>query len=193
MSSQQITKFIFWPLELAVVLLICVNAYFIFNTSYDKALFYKYGAALGVIAFWMFILVLLPGMLMRYGFKGKLVRVLFVYRREFGKLMFLFASAHYLTIQVFPMIQAQNLPTFHLYEIMSLIALALALPLFISSTNWAQKKLGKWWKKLHSLVYIFSCCFGRRLELYFVLHFSCCSSRINVFDKLSFHPTQFRP
>jgi len=154
MDSKQITKFIFWPIELAVVLLILVNGYFIFKTDYDPLFFYSYGMILGLIAFGLFTIAILPGMLTRLGIRSSIIQFLMTYRREFGKLMFLFAFGHYLTIKLFPMI-VLNLPiNFPLYQIMGFIGLTLTLPLFLTSTNWAQKKFGRYWKTLHSLVYI---------------------------------------
>ncbi len=35
MNHNKAIKFLFWPLEAIVALLILVNGYFIFNTNYD--------------------------------------------------------------------------------------------------------------------------------------------------------------
>lgn len=154
LNHTQITKYIFWPLEVLVVVLIIVKGYLIFSSTLDYSIYYSYGMILGLIAFGLFTIVMLPGMLTRFGIQGKLIQILMQYRREFGKLTFLFALAHYFTIKLFPTIKL-NLPLdFPFYQILGFTALTLLLPLFLTSTNWAQKKLGIWWKRLHSLVYI---------------------------------------
>lgn len=109
---------------------------------------------LGVASFVCFTVAILPGMLVRYGIKSKLLPILYLYRREFGKLMFLFALNHYLTIKVFPTIQGQSTVTFPFYQVIGFVALFLSLFLFLTSNDWAVKKLGKIWQKLHKLVYV---------------------------------------
>jgi DMSO/TMAO reductase YedYZ heme-binding membrane subunit len=161
LTSQQITKYIFWPAQIAVLILILVNAYLIFEVSLNGtniaitfASMYSFGMILGLISFGFFVLALLPGILGRFGIKGEVVKQLIIYRRETGKLMFLFALAHYLTVKVFPMIALDLELDFPLYQTIGFVALQLTLLLFITSTNWAQKKMGIWWKRLHQLVYL---------------------------------------
>jgi Ferric reductase like transmembrane component len=163
MTQKQITRYIFWPLQIAVVVLIFVNAYLIFNQrafafqtvgEFNTPLYYSYGMILGLIAFTLFSIAILPGMLGRFGIKGEIVKQLTIYRREFGKLMFLFAFAHYTTIKIFPLIALNSTPTVAFFENFGFLALTLTIPLFLTSTNWAQRRLGKWWKRLHKLVYI---------------------------------------
>ncbi len=154
MNHYKMIKFLFWPLEAIVALLIVINGYFIFNTNYDSQWFYDYGMKLGIASFVCFTIALLSGMLVRYGIKSNLIPILYLYRREFGRLMFLFALNHYLTIKVFPMIYSQSTVTFPFYQVIGFVALFLSLFLFVTSNDWAVKKLGKVWQQLHQLVYV---------------------------------------
>jgi sulfoxide reductase heme-binding subunit YedZ len=43
---------------------------------------------------------------------------------------------------------------FRRYAVVGLIAFALLVPLAATSTNWAMRKMGKNWKRLHRLVYV---------------------------------------
>ncbi len=159
LTQKNIVRFIFYPLQISVIVLIAVNAFFIFSKDFQTSSilrqnFYSYGMILGLIAFVFFIFTLTPGILARFGLKNKLILWLTAFRRELGKLMFLFAFAHYLTIKVLPGISMNIVPDFPIYQTIGFIALNLTFLLFITSTNRAQKKLGLWWKRLHRLVYI---------------------------------------
>lgn len=154
MNKKTLRYYFFYPLETLVLLVLTINGYLILNTNYDTVFFYTYGMILGLISFIFFAIAITPGMLGRFGVRNKIITWLTVYRREFGKTMFLLALTHYLTIKIFPLIKSQSIPDFPLYQTIGFIALNLALLLFITSTDWAQKKLGLWWKRLHRLVYI---------------------------------------
>jgi sulfoxide reductase heme-binding subunit YedZ len=42
----------------------------------------------------------------------------------------------------------------HTFTLIGFLMVLLAIPLFITGNNWAQRKLGRYWKKLHRLIYV---------------------------------------
>jgi len=101
-------------------------------------------------------IIVLPGILGRFSIEIKVTRIITAYRRQIGILTFLLALTHYIfvrllgySIGIFPF----KLPL-PLFEIMGMSALFIMSFLFITSNNISIKKLGKWWKRIHRLIYI---------------------------------------
>jgi DMSO/TMAO reductase YedYZ heme-binding membrane subunit len=42
----------------------------------------------------------------------------------------------------------------HTFTLIGFLMVLLAIPLFLTGNNWAQRKLGRYWKKLHRLIYV---------------------------------------
>jgi DMSO/TMAO reductase YedYZ heme-binding membrane subunit len=42
----------------------------------------------------------------------------------------------------------------HAFELMGFFMVMLVIPLLLTGNHWAQRKLGKYWKRLHSLIYV---------------------------------------
>jgi methionine sulfoxide reductase heme-binding subunit len=42
----------------------------------------------------------------------------------------------------------------HVFELMGFFMVMLVIPLFLTGNPWAQRKLGKYWKRLHRLIYV---------------------------------------
>jgi methionine sulfoxide reductase heme-binding subunit len=42
----------------------------------------------------------------------------------------------------------------HVFELMGFMMVMLVIPLLITGNPWAQRKLGRYWKKLHALIYV---------------------------------------
>jgi methionine sulfoxide reductase heme-binding subunit len=42
----------------------------------------------------------------------------------------------------------------HVFELMGFFMVMLVIPLLLTGNHWAQRKLGKYWKRLHSLIYV---------------------------------------
>ncbi len=110
---------------------------------------------LGEWAYNLLLLILIVGPLARVSgieFLGSIR----LFRRELGILMGMLALMHYATflIKNFEYLEViiQN-PNPPLWLPVGFWAMILAFLLLITSNNWAVKKLGKWWKRLHRLVY----------------------------------------
>lgn len=116
------------------------------------------GAFMGKFAIYVFWIIAVPGILMRFrlgGFFKDMQRVLGYNRRYLGIWMFLLALTHYLWTRAFGYI-AFGFPdptTFPLYMTFGMAAFTLLIPLVLTSNNWSVKKLGPYWKVLHYLTY----------------------------------------
>lgn len=158
LTKSQITKFIFWPIEILVFIVAPSLGYFLLNQYHlgnsTPFFWYSYGMFLGLISFTFFTIALMPGILGRFGLRHKLIAWFMTYRREFGKIMFLFALSHWFVIKIFPTIVLKQTIEFPTYQIFGLLTLLMALALFITSNNYSQKLLKIWWSRIHGLVYI---------------------------------------
>lgn len=117
----------------------------------------EYGKKAGTIALTLFIVTLIPSIIQRFGLAKQLnliVKLILPVRRQFGILMFMFAFTHYLAMKVIPTLQFKLPPSLPLYQAFGLAAIILTLPLFLTSNNWATRKLKSNWKKLHRLTYV---------------------------------------
>lgn len=118
--------------------------------------FWLLGAFSGKFAIYVFWIIAIPGILQRFRVKKTLQKVqlfLMKNRRYLGIIMFNFAFIHYMWLKGFNIIK-YGLPEFiPNYQIFGMLALTLSLPLVITSNNFSVKKLGKFWKTLHYLVY----------------------------------------
>lgn len=115
---------------------------------------YEIGKKFGVIALYWYSLSLLPGMISRYRVAPLFGSMLMLFRRHFGIMMFLSAVVHYSLTTVFPIIIYGNAPFFDLPRTLGFLAFFIAMLLWITSNNFSEKKLGKWWKRIHRLTYV---------------------------------------
>jgi len=117
---------------------------------------YLAGSFMGKFAIYTFWLIALAGILKRFKVEGilkKIQIVLTTNRRQLGILMFFLALTHYMWNVGFSVILYGPPTSIPLFQIFGLIALILTIPLVITSNNYSVKKLGKFWKILHTLVY----------------------------------------
>ena len=117
----------------------------------------EYGKNMGTLSLILFIITLIPSIIQRFGLAKQLnliVKLILPVRRQFGILMFMAAFTHYLAMKVIPTLQFKLPPSLPVYQAFGLAAIILTLPLFLTSNNWATRKLKSNWKKLHRLTYI---------------------------------------
>jgi sulfoxide reductase heme-binding subunit YedZ len=117
----------------------------------------EYGKNMGTLALILFIITLIPSMIRRFGLSKEfslLIKLTLPVRRQFGILMFMAAFTHYLAMKVIPVLQFKLPPSLPVYQAFGLAALILTLPLFLTSNNWATRKLKSNWKRLHRLTYV---------------------------------------
>jgi len=83
------------------------------------------------------------------------------YRRMLGLFCFFYASCHFLIWlwldQNFDLAAMWKDVVKRPFITMGFISLVMLTPLALSSTRWAQRKLGRRWGQLHRLVYVIAC------------------------------------
>lgn len=149
-----ISLFHFLYYLLAVFLII--GAYVSLTGNSLEPLFYNLGKKFGQGALLLLGVVVLPGILGRFKLEIKLTRLITVFRRQLGILVFISAFIHFSLVRGFPYIT--GLFPFKIFSELFIAAGFLALFLmffmFLTSNNLSVKKLGRWWKKLHRIVYV---------------------------------------
>jgi len=119
---------------------------------------YEYGKFCGLIAVYLFLATLIPGIAKRLKLANKIKHLylfLNLLRRQLGILTFMFVWYHFFFLRGLNSFQSGQIYTpSALFEWFGLIAFQLLFLLFITSNDLSVRRLGTWWKKLHSLTYI---------------------------------------
>ena len=147
---QTLHKIIIWLTYSSPVLFLP----FFFLTISERR---EYGKLAGTLSLVLFIITLIPSMIQRFGLAKEfnlLIKLILPVRRQFGILMFVAAFTHYLAMKVIPVLQFKLPPSLPIYQAFGLVALIFSFALFITSNNWATRKLKSNWKRLHRLTYI---------------------------------------
>lgn len=139
-----------------ILTMLVMGSVAIVRNSSSSLWFYTAGVWSGRAAVTMLALVLIPGILGRFGIQIKVTRVVTFYRRQLGITTFLLSFTHGMLVRIvgrfllgrYPMSRAP------LFELFGTLALSLLFFLFITSSDWSVSRLGPWWKRLHRLVYI---------------------------------------
>lgn len=118
--------------------------------------FYTIGVWSGRAAASMLALVLIPGILGRFGIQIKVTRVLTFYRRQLGITTFLLSFTHGMLVRIVARFALGQYPLSRspIFEFFGTLALSLLFFLFITSNDWSVGRLGPWWTRLHRLVYV---------------------------------------
>jgi len=152
-SPQIIPLFKYLYLAIIVFLIFGANSY-IKKGDVDQS-FYTVGVFFGRTAITLLGIVVLPGILGRFGIEIKLTRIITLFRRQLGILVFVLAFSHYQLVRGISIYTGQ-IPLFPrpIFEVIGTSALFLMFFMFLTSNNFSQKTLGKNWKRLHRVVYL---------------------------------------
>jgi len=154
-SAVNKPKFIFLTnfLYLLLIAIVLVTFYSINNDQEIYNFFAEKRAWFGRAALLTLLIVITPGILGRFNIQVRVSRIITLYRRRLGILVFLLSFTHFHVISLPKMagIESNILPTF---QVMGLTALVILSLLFLTSNNFSQRRLGKWWKRLHRLIYV---------------------------------------
>ncbi len=116
---------------------------------------YTIGELAGKISLALFCITIAPGIFRRFSIRSSLISLIMLYRRHLGISTFAFAFYHYAAIRLFPILFAgdpiMSIPLFEVFGVLSLYAMSL---LFFTSNGWSVQHLGKWWGRIHMLIYI---------------------------------------
>ena len=82
-----------------------------------------------------------------------------LFRRHLGILMYLTMFVHMSWTTTLPLISLfgydpSNYPMLATFQLVGVATALVLLPLFLTSNDLAVKKLGPWWKRIHTLTYI---------------------------------------
>jgi DMSO/TMAO reductase YedYZ heme-binding membrane subunit len=154
-TNKKLILFVTNVLYLALIGIIIASTYSIYNDQEIYNYFALNRAWFGRVALVILLIVITPGILGRFGIDIKVSRILTLYRRRFGILVFLLALTHY-NIITLPRIAGIESFSFQLplFQTLGFNALVLLLVLFVTSNDFGVKKLGGWWKRIHRLVYV---------------------------------------
>lgn len=154
---------IFQLFEISLLIFAGIFTFYAYNNFTETALLiYDLGKNFGILALIFFMITMIPGILKRLQLfpeiSNPVIITITLFRRHLGIIMFLLAFIHNLFSRLLPMIvrygfgpELSNLATF---ELMGSISLLILFPVWLTSNDFSQKKLGKFWKKLQSLTYI---------------------------------------
>ena len=142
--------------NLLYILLIGIVLLTLYSNNNDQEIYEFFGekrAWFGRAALLALLVVITPGILGRFNIQARVTRIITLYRRRLGILVFLLAFTHFHLVSLPKLagVEPNILPTF---QVMGLTALVILFVLFLTSNNFSQRKLGKWWKRLHRLIYL---------------------------------------
>ena len=114
------------------------------------------GEKFGVLAFGLFVMALLPGILHRLDVFPVIRTILMAFRRHLGISMFLSSVVHFGFVTSIPLIISNNfsLQVFSTREMLGFLAYTVLVPVWLTSNDFSVKRLGKYWKWIHRMVYI---------------------------------------
>ena len=146
---------LFKYLYFAIIIFLILSAYSYVSKDRVDQLFYTSGVYFGRTALTLLGIVILPGILGRFGIEIKITRIITLFRRQLGILVFVLAFSHYQLVRGISIYTGQ-IPFFPrpIFEIIGTSALFLLFFMFLTSNNFSQKQLGKNWKRLHRVVYL---------------------------------------
>jgi len=133
--------------------IILATTYSIYNDQGIYEYFAIKRAWFGRIALLVLLLVITPGILGRFGIDIKVSRIITLYRRRLGILVFVLAFTHFHIISL-PRSAGLESSMIPIFQRLGFMALVLLFFLFVTSNNFSVKRLGKWWKRLHRFVYV---------------------------------------
>lgn len=118
-----------------------------------------YNASLwsGRAALLVFVTVLIPGIFRRFGMSWQIRNIIMLFRRQLGILVFSFVFFHYANMSLFPMLTGQivfEIIPATSFQIMGVLAFYLLTVMFFTSNDWSVRKLGRWWNRIHQIIYV---------------------------------------
>lgn len=154
-EKQRIWQF-FLLVYIAILIMLAWGSVIIVFDLPGLSFAYSIGVWSGRAAVTILAIVLIPGILGRFGIQIKVTRVITFYRRQLGITTFLFSFTHGMLVRIVGRVALGWYPINRalLFEVFGTLALSLMFFLFVTSNDASVKRLGLWWKRLHRLVYV---------------------------------------
>ena len=147
---------LFWIPYLTIIGISAFGGYQVATNGPWFEFFYDIGRKFGQLALILLGVVVIPGILGRFKVEIKITRVVTLFRRQLGDMVFLLAYAHFMILRgasrIFGVVPFQT--PYPVFEAIGILALTLLFPLFLTSNNWSVRVMGAWWKRLHRLIYV---------------------------------------
>lgn len=154
-KNQLLIKRLFF-LAYALSVFLIVFGFYLFQNAPDwYIVFYSLSGKVGTVALFLFLGTLMPGIFQRFKVLPLFSASIVLFRRQIGILMFFCALVHSMFISTIPTLMSgttslDQLPPNALTGIFIILIL---FPVWITSNDISQKKLGKWWKTIQRLTY----------------------------------------
>lgn len=112
---------------------------------------------IGFVSLGLFLLTLIPGILQRFRLNNLILSSVVLFRRQIGILMYISALVHSMYLSTIPLIMSGNFGNFaaiSTHEFYGSLAVMILFPVWLTSNDFAQKKLKKFWKTIQRLTYV---------------------------------------
>lgn len=152
-KQRVIAIFYFLWFILAICFVFALRSRLFFNQT-DYIFWSQFALLCGKTALIFFAITLSPGIFNRFGIRNRNLGIIMIFRRQFGISMFLLAAFHGLTLRLVDAFLEGPPFKILLFEWFGIFSVSLLFFLFITSNDFSQARLGKWWYLLHRLVYI---------------------------------------
>lgn len=151
---NQIIK-VFQAAYLLLTGITAVGIWSLYSVNQFALFFVDVGYLFGKIAILVYVFTVLPGIFRRLKIQSDPVALIMVFRRQLGIFMYLFVFAHFWFLFGIALVKSGQPPTtIPPYIVFGMLANYFLLALAVTSNDWATKKLGVWWNRIHSLTYV---------------------------------------
>lgn len=140
-----------------LALLMIVVGFYLFQTDLKLyVLVAKQANRVGQVSLYLFLFTLIPGILKRLKILPLFSASIVLFRRHLGILIYSFALLHSMYLSAIPMLMTQgfNYKSLSTHEVYGSLAVLILFPVWLTSNDFSQKKLGKFWKTIQRLTYI---------------------------------------
>lgn len=145
---------VFFVLELFVIIFILIASFQFLMMELPYSVIYPVGRRLGQMSLTTYLITLTPGILQRLRVLMPFQAMLNLFRRHFGILTFLLAVSHSTILMWLPQIASGRYMLPMGFTLMGAITLTCFFPMWLTSSDYAQQRLGPWWKRLHRITYL---------------------------------------
>lgn len=155
-KNQNLIKNLFVISYVFSVLLIILGFYlYQFNLNLFF-LIYPLAGNFGTVSLLLFAVSLVPGILQRLKILPLFSASIVLFRRQIGIMMYFMALLHSMFISTIPAIMSNSfgLDSLPKNGLTGVVTLLILFPVWLTSNDFSQKKLGKFWKILQRLTYI---------------------------------------
>ena len=154
-KNQQLIKRLFSLAYVMSVFLMVLGFYLFQNAREWYIVLYSLSGKVGTVALFLFLGTLMPGIFQRFKVLPLVSASIVLFRRQFGILMFFCALVHSLYISTIPALMSgiTSLDELPPNALTGMVTILILFPVWITSNDISQKKLGKWWKTIQRLTY----------------------------------------